>query len=71
MTTQCTQSEPYTIVNTRISKCRRTIINTNRSAEQIAARHSAQIVSRSVGEYDTLLFLGRDVRAVKKELRYQ
>ena len=37
----------------------------------MAARYSAQIISRIDGEYDTLLFLGRDVRAVKKERRYQ
>lgn len=71
MTTQFTQSALYTVVNTRLCAGRPTIISTNLSAEEMSARYSAQIVSRIDGEYDTLLFLGRDVRAVKKEKRYQ
>ena len=71
MTTQFTQSALYTVVNTRLCASRPTIISTNLSADEMAARYSAQIISRIDGEYDTLLFLGRDVRAVKKERRYQ
>lgn len=71
MTTQFTQSALYTLVNTRLCAGRPTIISTNLSAEEMASRYSAQIVSRIDGEYDTLLFLGRDVRAVKKERRYR
>lgn len=71
MTTQFTQSALYTIVNTRLCRSAPTIISTNLPAEEMAARYSAQIVSRIDGEYDTLLFLGRDVRAVKKEQRYR
>ena len=71
MTTSFTQSALYTIVNTRLCASRPTIISTNLSAEEMAQRYSAQIISRIEGEYDTLLFLGRDVRAVKKEQRYQ
>lgn len=71
MTTQFTQSALYTIVNTRLCAQRPTIISTNLSAEEMSARYSAQIMSRIDGEYDTLLFLGRDVRAVKKEQRYR
>ena len=70
MTTQFTQSALYTIVNTRLCARRPTIISTNLSAEEMAARYSAQTVSRIDGEYDTLMFLGRDVRALKKEARY-
>lgn len=71
MTTQFTQSALYTIVNTRLRASRPTIISTNLSAEEMAARYSAQIVSRIDGEYDTLLFLGKDVRALKKQQRYR
>lgn len=71
MTTQFTQSALYTIVNTRLCASLPTIISTNLSAEEMYTRYSAQTVSRIDGEYDTLLFLGRDVRAVKKERRYQ
>ena len=34
-------------------------------------RYLPQIVSRIGGEYDTLLFLGEDIRAIRKEQRYQ
>lgn len=71
MTTQFTQSALYTIVNTRLCASRSTIISTNLTPEEMAARYSAQIISRIDGEYDTLRFLGRDVRAVKKEKRHQ
>lgn len=71
MTTQFTQSALYTVVNTRLCAARPTIISTNLSAEEMSARYSAQTVSRIDGEYDTLLFLGRDVRAVRKERRYR
>ena len=70
MNTQFAQSALYTIVNTRLYAERPTIISTNLSAEEFRARYSPQIVSRVEGEYDTLLFMGRDVRAVKKERRY-
>lgn len=70
MNTQFAQSALYTIVNTRLLEGRPTVISTNLSAEEFRARYSPQIVSRVEGEYDLLLFLGRDVRAVKKEKRY-
>lgn len=70
MTTSFTQSALYTIVNTRLTEGRKTIISTNLTAEEMASRYTGQIVSRIDGEYDTLLFLGRDIRAQKKERRY-
>lgn len=70
MTTSFTQSALYTIVNTRLSEGRKTIISTNLSQQELSSRYSAQIVSRIEGEYDTLLFLGSDVRAIKKQRRY-
>lgn len=70
MTTSFTQSALYTMVNSRLVDGKKTIISTNLKPEELTARYSEQIVSRIFGEYDTLLFLGRDIRAIKKELRY-
>ena len=71
MTTSFTQSALYTVVNTRLNEGKKTIISTNLSEEELAARYTAQIVSRIRGEYETLPFFGRDVREVKKERRYR
>ena len=70
MTTVFTQSALYTVVNTRLNEGKKTIISTNLSEEELAARYTAQIVSRIRGEYETLPFFGRDVREIKKERRY-
>ena len=71
MTTAFSQSVLYTIINSRLNEGRKTIISTNLSAEELAARYNPQIVSRIQGEYDTLLFLGKDIRAQKKERRWR
>jgi len=70
MTTNFTQSALYTIINTRLSENRKTIISTNLSKSELDGRYTPQIASRLSGEYDTLIFLGRDIRAIKKEQRY-
>ena len=70
MTTSFTQSALYTVVNTRLNEGKKTIISTNLSEEELAARYTQQIVSRIQGEYETLPFFGRDVREIKKERRY-
>lgn len=70
LTTSFTQSALYNIVNSRLASNRKTIISTNLSDNDLAARYIPQIVSRISGEFDTLLFLGRDIRAIRKETRY-
>ena len=71
MTTTFTQSALYTLINTRLNEGRKTIISTNLTKEELAGRYTAPIISRLEGEYDTLLFLGRDIRQQKKERRWQ
>ena len=56
----------YTLINTRLTARKSTIISTNLTAEQMAARYPAPIVSRLEGEYQVLSFVGSDVRALKK-----
>lgn len=70
MSTAFTHSALYNIINGRLIAGKQTIISTNLSAEEIAARYSPQVVSRLSGEYDTVYFRGRDIRAIKKAQRY-
>ena len=70
LTTSFTQSALYYIVNTRLTEHRKTIISTNLSDAELAARYIPQIMSRIGGEFDKLPFMGRDIRAIRKEQRY-
>lgn len=65
VTNQFTVACLFNIINTRLSKGMPTIINTNLSAGDMKARYSDRIVSRLLGEYRTLRFVGHDVRAQK------
>jgi len=71
LTTGFTQSALYNIIDSRLNAGRKTLISTNLSDGELSARYIPQIASRIGGEFDTLLFLGRDIRAIRKEQRYQ
>ena len=71
LTTGFTQSALYNIINSRLSGNGKTIISTNLTDEELAARYLPQTVSRIGGEFDTLVFMGRDIRSIKKEQRYR
>ena len=70
MSTGFTHSALYNIINSRLSAGKKTIVSTNLSAEEMAARYTPQVVSRIFGEYETVPFRGRDIRAIKKERRF-
>lgn len=57
----------YNIVNTRINRSLPVIISTNLSTEQIEAKYDARITSRIFAEYDSLKFVGNDIRHIKKQ----
>ena len=57
----------YTLVNTRLSFGRVTIISTNLTDAELVRKYSSQIISRLDGEYYKLPFAGRDIRLIKKE----
>lgn len=65
VTNQFTVACLFNIINTRLSQGMPTIINTNLSAGDMKARYADRIVSRLLGEYRTLRFVGHDVRAQK------
>ena len=71
LTTSFTQSALYNIINSRLTANRKTVVSTNLSDAELAARYIPQITSRLNGEYETLLFLGEDIRAIRKEQRYR
>lgn len=64
-----TQSALYTLINTRLISGGKTIVSTNLTDEELRRRYTPQTVSRLLGEYITLSFVGRDIREVKKERR--
>ena len=66
MLTSFVQSAFYQIVNTRIAKGKKTIINTNLTPDEIGTRYGAAIQSRIEGEYELLLFMGEDIRKQKR-----
>ena len=66
MVTQFTQSALYTVLNTRLMEGRSTIVSTNLTKTQIESRYLPAIASRLLGTFETLLFLGDDIRMMKK-----
>lgn len=62
MVTQFTQSALYQVINTRLMENRATIVSTNLTKTQIESRYLPAIASRLLGTYETLLFLGDDIR---------
>ena len=57
----------YTLINTRLTERKTTIISTNLSIEDIRKKYSEQIASRLEGEYQNLYFMGSDIRRIRKE----
>ncbi len=59
----------YNIVNTRLMAAKPTIISTNLSLYELQKRYSERFVSRIIGSYVRLTFLGKDVRQQKRMKR--
>ena len=66
LTTPLVQTSLYTLVNTRLTQGRATVISTNLSMDGMRARYSGQISSRLEGEYRALRFYGEDIRLQRK-----
>ena len=62
-------SAMYTLINSRLTEKRATIISTNLSVEELRRRYSAQACSRIEGNYRILVFCGQDIRLQKKNER--
>lgn len=68
LTTQFVQSALYTLINSRLTANKHTIISSNLSMDEVARRYSPQIASRLAGEYRVLNFYGEDIRLQKKRM---
>ena len=66
MTTQFTQSVLYQVVNTRLMDGKPVIISTNLDDKGLRQRYAAPIASRLLGAYETCMFLGRDIRQIRR-----
>ena len=60
------QSALYTLVNSRLTADRQTVISSNLSMDQLRQRYTPQIASRLEGEYRVLPFYGEDIRLLRK-----
>ena len=67
MTTPFVQSALYTLINSRLTADRRTVISSNLSMEDVRRRYAPQIASRLEGEYRVPPFYGEDIRALRKQ----
>ena len=65
-TTPFVQSALYTLINSRLSADKRTVISSNLSMDQVRQRYTPQIASRLEGEYRVLPFYGDDIRLLRK-----
>ncbi len=63
--TQFVVSCLYNLINTRLNHGRPTIINTNLTDRELRERYQDRITSRLLGEYEILLFTGKDIRMQK------
>lgn len=61
--TNFSNSTVYNIINSRILYQRPTIISTNLSTRQVQSSYSERLVSRIMGNFERLYFLGRDIRS--------
>jgi len=67
LTSSFALSALYTLINSRLTSKKKTIITTNLSYDELRRRYTAQICSRLEGEYLNLIFTGSDIRALKKD----
>lgn len=63
--TNFTVAALYNIINTRINRSKPVIISTNLSETELEAKYTQRITSRIIGNYVSLLFLGKDIRQIK------
>lgn len=67
MVTPVSVSALYTLINTRLSRGKQSVINTNCSDEELQRRYTPQICSRLFGEFLELPFYGTDIRLLKRK----
>lgn len=66
--TSYTNAALFDIINTRMISNKKTIINTNLSMADLANKYTDRVVSRMMGNYRIVEFIGDDIRIKKSEL---
>ena len=66
VTTPVVQSGLYTLVNSRLSTRKRTILCTTLYPDEISIRYGSSVCSRLDGYYKTIRFAGTDIRQLQK-----
>lgn len=56
----------YNIINTRINQGSPTVISSNLSLAELQKKYNDRIISRILGTYDLLRFVGEDIRQIKR-----
>lgn len=64
--TQFTASELFRIMNQRLLSGKKMVFSTNLTLAEIVDSYSERIVSRIIGNFETLRFFGEDIRKKKK-----
>ena len=57
-----TNAALFDILNSRLIANKKTIINTNLNMQELANRYSERVISRLMGSYQILQFIGEDLR---------
>lgn len=60
--TAYTNAALFDILNSRLITNKKTIINTNLNMKELSERYSERVISRIVGSYQALQFIGEDLR---------
>ena len=66
--TSYTNASLFDIINTRMIQSKKTIINTNLSMADLASKYTDRVISRIMGNYRIVEFIGDDIRLKKSEL---
>ncbi len=65
--TQFTTAAIYNIVNSRINRSKPVIISTNLTEKELENKYTQRVTSRIIGNYVSLLFIGKDIRQLKNK----
>ncbi|MBE7022318.1 MAG: AAA family ATPase [Ruminococcaceae bacterium] len=63
--TAYTNAALFDILNSRLIANKKTIINTNLNMQELTERYSDRVISRILGSYQALQFIGEDIRLKK------
>ena len=68
--TAFTVSALYTLINTRLTGRKKTVISSNLTVRDLETRYNPAIMSRLTGDYSLVKFEGDDIRRLRRERRF-